>query len=92
MPQGIKTEEPRKPTLSRRKEIIKTRKKKISEIENSKRTEENIKVSFYRKNNKIDKILAKLPKEKRKDSDKNNKEKEDFTFDIQKSKDHKRLH
>lgn len=28
MPQGIKTEEPSKPTLSRRKEIIKTRKKK----------------------------------------------------------------
>ena len=40
MPQGIKKEEPNKPTLSRRKEIIKTR-TKISETEYSKRTEKH---------------------------------------------------
>lgn len=54
--------------------------------------QKNIKVSFSKKDNKIDKILAKLPKEKRKDSDKTNKENEDIIFDTQKSKDHKRLH
>lgn len=59
MPQGIK-KQPSKSTRSRRKEIIKT-KTKISEIENSKRTEKNIKVSF---SNKIDKIVAKLPRKK----------------------------
>lgn len=54
--------------------------------------QKNIKVSFSKKDNKIDKILAKLPKEKRKDSDKTNKENEDIIFDTQKLKDHKRLH
>ena len=46
MPHGIKKEEQSKPTLSRRKEIIKTR-AEISEIENSKRIGKNQTTPFF---------------------------------------------
>ena len=54
MPQGIKKEEPNKPTLSRRKEIIKTRLER-NEMENRKtiKSKENLVLKISKIDNRL---------------------------------------
>ena len=66
LPKTIEKEEQTKPKISRRKEIIKIR-AEINEIETKKTIEKinETKSRFFEKINKIDKLLARLIKQKR---------------------------
>ena len=90
----LEKEEQMKPTVSRRKEIIKIR-AEINEIEN-KRTIEEInapKSWFYEKVDKSDKPLARLTKEKRERTEINKirNERGEIMTDRRNTKDHARI-